>query len=598
MSLLALRNHRTRTAEEFEAERDELLRAVARCAVQADDLHRLEWESRKRADEVRELQQALSDAQQLMFEERQRLLALQAENDELKLQELEDRRRMQQLLAMAQPLEQQVAYRGGGGAPASAALPAGGGAAQQGGGGGGGNVLRTVFLPAANADALLLKIESLQAQLNEQRALSEERVEALLVDRKVRQQEEERHRANFLVQIEALSTKVNQLEETLRMTTKDYIEARRARQDAEARAAAAEAQMVQEVDAARAESARERRAARAEARDAAAAGEARMREYVDRFREQVRAREEELTNLSSLHASTKAAADKRVAELEGRAARLQDANRLLEQRRALDADGWTADVSLLRKQLSAVDRKLTQMRLIDRLEDDERLDTLLDQLQKRAPTLAPGALQAGRGGEGGGGGDDDDGDDARSAATGSSGLQSVKSQLAAEMRAVRRQLDALDARAAAKAERAGVPPRGAGPGRLAAEVNAAPHRQWTTATLSQDAVKVAGLLNTAYLEPLRRKAAKKAHAWSSAARGPLRAAEGPAREAYGRLEGAYGEWRAAHARVKDAAAGWLAGPPLALAPAAAQQAVDALSMVLGVGALGLACGAVLHVVIG
>ena len=44
-------------ADEFEAERKELLRAVARCAVQADELHKLEWESRKRADEVRELQQ-------------------------------------------------------------------------------------------------------------------------------------------------------------------------------------------------------------------------------------------------------------------------------------------------------------------------------------------------------------------------------------------------------------------------------------------------------------------------------------------------------------------------------------------------------------
>lgn len=81
---------------------------------------------------------------------------------------------------------------------------------------------------------------------------------------------------------------------------------------------------------------------------------------------QVRAREEELTNLSSLHSSTKAAADKRIAELEARVARLQDSNRQLEQRRALEADGWTADVSLLRKQVAAVDRKLTQMRLIDR----------------------------------------------------------------------------------------------------------------------------------------------------------------------------------------------------------------------------------------
>lgn len=99
-----------------------------------------------------------------------------------------------------------------------------------------------------------------------------------------------------------------------------------------------------------------------------------------------------------------------------------------------------------------------------RLEDDERLDTLLDQLQKRAPTVprAPGPAGAQRRPGGGGGGDDDD---VSSLAT-SSGLQSIKSQLAAEMQAVRRQLDELDARAAAKAERAGVPPRGVNYGRL------------------------------------------------------------------------------------------------------------------------------------
>lgn len=54
--------------------------------------------------------QALSDAQAFLFEERQRLLALQAENDELKLQELQDRKRIQHLLAMTQPLEQEITY--------------------------------------------------------------------------------------------------------------------------------------------------------------------------------------------------------------------------------------------------------------------------------------------------------------------------------------------------------------------------------------------------------------------------------------------------------------------------------------------------------
>lgn len=42
---------------------------------------------------------------------------------------------------------------------------------------------------------------------------------------------------------------------------------------------------------------------------------------------QVRAREEELLNLTSLHTATKASADKRIASLETRVAKLLEANR-------------------------------------------------------------------------------------------------------------------------------------------------------------------------------------------------------------------------------------------------------------------------------
>lgn len=48
-------------------------------------------------------------------------------------------------------------------------------------------------------------------------------------------------------------------------------------------------------------------------------------------------------------------------------------------------EGFTNDVSLLRKQLASVDRKLHQMRLLDRLEDDDRLASVLQQLQKKVP---------------------------------------------------------------------------------------------------------------------------------------------------------------------------------------------------------------------
>ena len=40
----------------------------------------------------------------------------------------------------------------------------------------------------------------------------------------------------------------------------------------------------------------------------------------------------------------------------------------LAYRRALDMEGWAKDVTLLRRQAAAVDRKLHQMRLVDRLE--------------------------------------------------------------------------------------------------------------------------------------------------------------------------------------------------------------------------------------
>lgn len=47
---------------------------------------------------------------------------------------------------------------------------------------------RSMYLPPVNADALNLKIESLQAQLAEQRQLATEQVEALRQDRQLRQQ--------------------------------------------------------------------------------------------------------------------------------------------------------------------------------------------------------------------------------------------------------------------------------------------------------------------------------------------------------------------------------------------------------------------------
>lgn len=121
--------------------------------------------------------QALSDAHTYLFDERERLLALQAENDTLKLQEMADRQRIKQLLSLTRPSEQQVVFQQENAAvQACTALPqrqqqqrskspSGRG---RGNGGGGERILRTVYLPAAQTEPLTLKCEALQAQLAEQ----------------------------------------------------------------------------------------------------------------------------------------------------------------------------------------------------------------------------------------------------------------------------------------------------------------------------------------------------------------------------------------------------------------------------------------------
>ena len=113
----------------------------------------------------------MSDAHTYLFEERDRLLKLQSENDELRLQEVEDRKRIRHLLAMHGPLEQEITYNRDGKPNTVTVYPRNGqenvpkranqAEASE-------RVMRTVYLPAANADNLMLKVESLQAQLNEQ----------------------------------------------------------------------------------------------------------------------------------------------------------------------------------------------------------------------------------------------------------------------------------------------------------------------------------------------------------------------------------------------------------------------------------------------
>ena len=70
---------------EYDAERDDLMKRLDKFKETLDDQHKLQWELRQRDDEIAELQKAISDMQVFLFQEREQVLKLYAENDRLKV---------------------------------------------------------------------------------------------------------------------------------------------------------------------------------------------------------------------------------------------------------------------------------------------------------------------------------------------------------------------------------------------------------------------------------------------------------------------------------------------------------------------------------
>ncbi|KAJ3057258.1 Coiled-coil domain-containing protein 77 [Rhizophlyctis rosea] len=89
---------------------EDAINQIAILKLPHEDVHKTAWESHKRAREITELQTALSDAQLAVFEERKEVLRLKAENDEMRVQELRDRKKINYLLSIGGVTEEETTY--------------------------------------------------------------------------------------------------------------------------------------------------------------------------------------------------------------------------------------------------------------------------------------------------------------------------------------------------------------------------------------------------------------------------------------------------------------------------------------------------------
>ena len=380
-----------------EQEMREMVTRVDAVANTQEAQHKIQWESQKRMDEVTDLQKALSDSHVYLWEEREKVQRQQAEIDELKMQEVEDRRKIQHLLSLAHPVVQDTTYvrdtppdtvtihpharakttsvqRPATSSHRTARIDAtsatgavgggGGGGVRVGGGKGGGGgddaasrVLRTVYLPNEQVDSLLLTIESLRARIQEQEQLGRERVAALLEDRRLRTAEERARRAAEGDKAAEAAATLKRTQDMLTRYTKDYLTLKH-------NSLCAHRQVVETLEAVKAENGelraeleRVKGTADKEVAAVTASTRAAADQHVQLYRQQMGDMERTMGLLKDQHNGLQQALAMRVKELETVVARLRAKYTALDKRRGLEAEGFERDLALMHKQVRRLELK-------------------------------------------------------------------------------------------------------------------------------------------------------------------------------------------------------------------------------------------------
>ncbi|XP_026575047.1 coiled-coil domain-containing protein 77 [Pseudonaja textilis] len=224
---------------QFDEEHEELVKRLETYKASYDEQHKLQWEMRQREEEIAELQKALSDMQVYLFQEREHVLRLYSENDRLKIRELEDRKKIQHLLALLGTDNGEITYFHQE-PPNKVTIPQEPTKrkdAQEKCGrytsirGFKSSALKNEEnLESANRryqrdnQTLLLQLESFQAQLQEQTRLSKEQTEALLEDRRIRIEEAQVQHQRDEEKIKEITEKYHKAQNLLYESTRDFLQ--------------------------------------------------------------------------------------------------------------------------------------------------------------------------------------------------------------------------------------------------------------------------------------------------------------------------------------------------------------------------------------
>ncbi|XP_013384088.1 coiled-coil domain-containing protein 77 isoform X3 [Lingula anatina] len=380
---------------EYDDEHEMMNRKLDQYRMTYMEQHKLQWELRQREEEIAELQKALSDMQVYLFQEREHVLRLYAENDRLKIRELDDRKKIHQLLAVSGVSEGEVSYFFKE-PPAKPIIPqrqphrvssqAKGVPSQARGEStsrqhkGKRKVLGVVDQNASPSDqdrynsdnqTLTLQVEALQAQLEEQTRLAKDHVDGLLEDRRVKIEEYEARRQRDHDKIQTLLEKLTKTQDLLYDSTKDFLELRYEGRANERRWMAEKDQFLRELDVCKQQlnisrdkvlnvsdealDAKQKREVEVEALQYDLEQAVKMS---DMYREQVIQLEDERARIREEGDVSKDIFKERTDKMSRRLQLMNARYQELEKRRNLEVEGFKNDIKMLRAKLKEMEKQL------------------------------------------------------------------------------------------------------------------------------------------------------------------------------------------------------------------------------------------------
>lgn len=398
---------------EFDEEHEVMLNKLEKYKMTYEQQHNAQWEIRQREEEIAELQKALSDMQVFLFQEREQVLRLYAENDRLKIREMEDRKRIQHLLSLGPPGEPEVTYfhkeppakavvrqrkplkqhphthDGNGIGLQSEVLNTGRATQRHTRGRTTASTLKKGKTRAVqdenedpngkaepDSEVLMLQIEALQAQLEEQTRLAKEQADALLEDRRVRTEELQTVIDRDRDKNESLQAKLHHTQNLLYDSTKDFLELKYQGRAKEKAWMAEKDRLLRELDRCKeqlnvskedllhiSDHVLEQRQAQSLEMESMEQQLDQAQRLAEMYREQVISLEERLSRIREKEDVSKEVFKERTEKLSKRLQLMNKRYEALEKRRNLEVEGFKNDIKILRTRLKEVEKQLYKVTL-------------------------------------------------------------------------------------------------------------------------------------------------------------------------------------------------------------------------------------------